>query len=96
MPIKAVKEFALGAQRRLSAEIEQKASALGIKPSAISEQSEAVVAAGPANSRRERLRRELIAAINLQEAAEGDYLSAYKKVLSQANIHSQPAIRAKA
>ncbi len=84
MPIKAVKEFALGAQRRLSAEIEQKASALGIKPSAISEQSEAVVAAGPANSRRERLRRELIAAISLQEAAEGDYLSAYKKILSQA------------
>ncbi len=76
MLIKAVKEFALQAQRRISADIKQKASELGIRPSGISGTGE--------GGRKGRLRSELIAAIRLQELADGDYLAAYERVLSDA------------
>ncbi|NLC89387.1 MAG: BREX-1 system adenine-specific DNA-methyltransferase PglX [Clostridiaceae bacterium] len=84
MPIKAVKEFALRAQRRLSAEIKQKASGLGIRSSGISGSGAGPVPAGTGDRRRERLRRDLLAAIALQEAGGADYLAAYEQVLSGA------------
>lgn len=81
---KAVKGFALEAQGKLIADIKQKASLLGIKPSGISRSSDSAASAGAAGERRERLRGELIAAIHRQEKTEGSYLSAYRKVLSEA------------
>ncbi|MDD2426870.1 MAG: BREX-1 system adenine-specific DNA-methyltransferase PglX [Eubacteriales bacterium] len=81
---KTAKEFALQAQRRLIADVKLNASRLGINPSGISESSSSTESPYAVKERREDLRRHLISAIRQLEAQSGSYLTAYKKVLSEA------------
>ncbi len=81
---RAVKEFALRAQQRLTTEIKQNASQMGISPQGISQASEKTVPVGTDTERRERLRRQLINDIRRQEKKKANYTAAYNKVLSDA------------